>query len=1087
MNKWGLLAGLFLLWSCAKQDPKPKLGFTQLPADSTGVDFQNILPESDSLNILDYLYFYNGGGLAVGDVNQDGLPDIYATANMGPNKLYLNKGDMKFEEAPETAGVSGNSSWNTGAVMVDVNADGLLDIYVCAVVGINGFKGHHELFVNQGDGTFTEESKKYGLDAQTYGTSVAFLDYDLDGDLDLYLLNHAVHTQGSFGRSELRESRNPQTGDRLMRNDGGTFTDVSEEAGIFGGINSYGLGVAVADFNLDGYPDIYVGNDFHEDDYYYLNNGDGTFTEQLREAFGHVSRFSMGNDAADINNDGRPDLITLDMLPKEETVIKASEGDENFQTQRMRLLQFGYHYQFSRNMLFINQEDGNFIETALMSGVAATDWSWAALFNDFDKDGYQDLWISNGIPKRPNDLDFIRFISAVAIEENAAEAKLMDQQALDMMPDGSIANMVYKGDPSLNFTEQTSSWIGEQAQISGATALADLDADGDMDVVSNALNAPLQIYRNDIPKNGAYLQVELRGYKENPQAIGTKVYAHQKGKLFYKELFTARGFQASSEPLIEFGLPENSPLDSLVIIWPNGVRQSHKAIIPGQRLKITPLTDAEQTEGVFGTDSDPLFQPVADNLGLDYTHEEDNYLDFNRQKLLPYRLSDRGPAMAYGDWDKDGKAELFLGSSKFKESAMYSLSEAGFEQVELPGQSDQQVREDVAAAFADVNLDGIDELIIGTGGADFAGKAPQLLDRLISAPTSLSVDLPETYSNASVVATFDFDKDGDLDMFVGNHSVSGDFGKRPESYMLVNTNGALTKEIPEAFETLTMVTDAIWHDFDGDGQKDLIVVGEWMAPTFFKVTDGEFTLVNPVNEQLNGLWQFITPFDVDADGDLDLVLGNWGLNSKFKANAQAPLRMYYDDFDDNGATETVLAQQTGDTYFPLLSLDELAGQMVYLKKKFPNFSDFAGKSIDEVMGQQALDEAEMYLVHQLASGYLENTDGNFAFIPFGRKLQLAPLMDAVSFDFLNEGSPQLLFGGNYDGVIPFHGRFDSQPGTLLIPGEQPELIWPGGLQFLRKSLRHLQMIQMGETPYLLAVFNNDKAQIYEIRSNENTF
>ena len=342
MSKWGLLAGLFcLLWSCTEQDPEIRpLGFVTMPADSTGVGFQNILPESDSLNILDYLYFYNGGGLAVGDVNGDDLPDIYATANMGPNKLYYNKGNFKFEEAPESAGVSGSSSWNTGAVMADVNADGHMDIFVCAVVGINGFMGHHELFINQGDGTFKEEAAAYGLDAQTYGTSAAFLDYDLDGDLDIYLLNHAVHTQDSFGRSSLRETRNEKTGDRLMRNDGDTFTDVSEEAGIYGGINSYGLGVAVSDFNLDGYPDLYIGNDFHEDDYYYLNNGDGTFTEQLRDAFGHVSRFSMGNDVADINNDGRPDIITLDMLPKEEAVVKASEGDENFQTQRMRLLHF---------------------------------------------------------------------------------------------------------------------------------------------------------------------------------------------------------------------------------------------------------------------------------------------------------------------------------------------------------------------------------------------------------------------------------------------------------------------------------------------------------------------------------------------------------------------------------------------------------------------------------------------------------------------------------------------------------------------------------------------------------------------------
>lgn len=1083
MTKWALLAGLFVLWSCAEQDQKQQTAFSLLSAEQTGISFENTLIEGDSLNILDYLYFYNGGGLAVGDVNADGLPDIYATANMGPNKLYYNKGGFQFEEAPASAGVAGNSSWNTGAVMADVNADGLLDIYVCAVVGINGFTGGHELFINQGDGTFKEEAAAYGLDAQTYGTSAAFLDYDLDGDLDVYLLNHAVHTQGSFGRSSLREKRNEKTGDRLMRNDNGVFTDVSEEAGIFGGISSYGLGVAVADFNLDGYPDLYIGNDFHEDDYYYLNKGDGSFSEQLRDAFGHISRFSMGNDAADINNDGRPDLITLDMLPEDETVIKASEGDENFQTQRMRLLQYGYHYQFSRNMLFLNQPDGSFIETALMSGVAATDWSWAALFHDFDQDGYQDLWISNGIPKRPNDLDFIRFLSAQAIDESRESKKLVDQKALDMMPSGAVSNKVFRGSASMQFTDQTQAWIGQDAQIAGATALADLDGDGDMDVISNALNAPLLIYRNDLDSKGNYLQLELQGSATNPFAIGAKTYAYQQGKTYYKELYTARGFQSSGEPLIEIGLQDSSAIDSLVIVWPEGEAQVLKAVKPNQRLRIN-KDDQTQQWTFSNANHTTLFREASSELGLDYTHKEDNYLDFNRQKLLPYRLSDKGPAVALGDWDKDGVTELFIGSSKFEKSSMYRLEESGITALDLPQLEADKVYEEVAASFIDINGDGASELLLGTAGADFSGKADPLRERVISSTQpDAAVVLPETYSNASVIAPHDFDADGDVDVFVGDYAVTNDFGSQPQSYLLINNEGQLERSVPEVFTDLGMVTDALWHDYDADGIQDLIVVGEWMRPRFFKFKEGAFVEADPLSDKnLNGLWQFVIPFDIDADGDQDLVLGNWGLNAKFKASAADPLLMYYADFDSNGATETVLAQKTRDTYYPLLSLDELAGQMVSLKKKFPNFADFAGKSIEEVMGRDALENATRFEVHQLASGYLRNDSGSYNFIPFGMQLQLAPLKDALAFDFLNRGDEQLLLGGNYDGVIPFHGRYDSQPGTLILPGADPQIIWPQELEFLRKSLRHLELIKLGNKPYLLAVFNNDKTQIYEIRS-----
>jgi len=435
--------------------------FNNPTSDQTGINFVNELTETNDLNILDYLYYYNGGGVAIGDINNDGLQDIYLSGNQVKNKLYLNKGNLVFEDITNKAGVSGNSTWNTGAVMGDVNGDGYLDIYVCAVVGINGFNGFNELFINNGDQTFTESAAKYGLDFDTFSSSAAFLDYDLDGDLDIYLLNHAIHTQESFGKASLRYKRNYQTGDKLLRNDGNTFKDVSEEAGIFGGVNGYGLGISVSDFNQDGYPDIFVGNDFHEDDYYYLNNGDGTFSERLKEFFGHTSRFSMGNDVSDINHDGWPDIMSLDMLPEDENVLKSSEGDDDIQIQELRIKQFGYNYQFTRNMFFVNQQNSPYLETALLSGIAATDWSWSTLIEDFNQDGEQDIFISNGIPRRPNNLDFIKFVSSDKIQKKIDNTKLVDQEALNLMPSGKTHNYIFKGDGKLNFEDKSGKWIGK--------------------------------------------------------------------------------------------------------------------------------------------------------------------------------------------------------------------------------------------------------------------------------------------------------------------------------------------------------------------------------------------------------------------------------------------------------------------------------------------------------------------------------------------------------------------------------------------------------------------------------------------------
>lgn len=1067
---------LVVLGSCKKEGSL----FNNPEAHKTGVTFTNALTPTNDLSILDYLYFYNGGGVSVGDINNDGLPDIFFTGNQVKNKLYLNKGDLKFEDISVSAGVEGNSSWNTGTTMADVNGDGFLDIYVCAVVGINGFNGFNELYINNGDNTFTESAAKYGLDFDSYSSNAAFFDYDLDGDLDLYLLNHAVHTQNSFGRFDLRYERRYETGDKLLRNDNGTFTDVSEEAGIYGGINGYGLGLAIADFNQDGYPDIYVGNDFHEDDYYYLNNGDGTFTESLKKYFGHTSRFSMGSDVADINNDGRPDLLSLDMLPEDEVALKSSEGDDNIQTQKMRIERFGYHYQFTRNMLFVNQPDGNFMETALMSGIAATDWSWSALFGDYDLDGQQDVFISNGIPKRPNDLDFIKFVSSEQIQGKMDNTKLVDQQALALMPSGNVHNYVFKGGKDLLFDDMSDKWINKDTLISGATAVADLDGDGDLDLVTNNINQPASLYINKTNGKGNYIKLRFDYTKNNTFGIGTKVYSYSKNGLQFKELFPTRGFQASSEPMIHFGYKNEEQIDSIKIIWPNKTYQVLPDLAANQTITIKPENTRPFDYRSLHKPVKQIFEPVANTLGLDYYHVEDNYTDFNREKLIPYQISDRGPAMAIGDLNGDGKQDIFLGGSKYKSAKIYIQKDTSFIDQKFADLQKDSIQENISAAIADFNNDGENDLIVSSGGGDFFGKASPLLDAYYQKKDTVFtlITLPEKYQNSSVVRPFDFDGDGDLDVFIGGHTITAKFGAPASSYLLENENGIFT--VNTSFETHSkgMMTDAIWSDFDGDNITDLIIVGEWMSPKFLKNQNGTFTEIK--QENLSGLWQTIEAFDIDADGDMDYLLGNWGTNSKFKASSKYPMKLFFNDFDKNGQAETVTAMQKNGNYYPLETLDGLASQMVFLKKKYTTYASFAGQTMEDIFGKEALEEASLLEVSTLKSGYLRNEDGNFVFVPFANQLQVAPIMSFLVDDFDGDGTSEVLVGGNYFGVKPYHGRLDSFPGALLKSENEIIMGYQLGLDFTKKSIRHLQTISINNQKYLLAVFNNDKLQVYKI-------
>ncbi|WP_158974529.1 VCBS repeat-containing protein [Cellulophaga sp. L1A9] len=1074
-----LLICFFFLISCGREGREL---FENPTAEDTGVLFENILLEKNDQNILDYLYFYNGGGVAVGDINNDELPDIFFSGNQVKNQLYLNKGGLKFENISEQAGVSGNSTWNTGSVMGDVNGDGLLDIYVCAVVGINGFNGHNELYINNGDKTFTERAAEYGLDYDSYSSSAAFLDYDLDGDLDMYLLNHAIHTQESYGKANLRYKRNYQTGDKLLRNDNGIFIDVSEEAGIFGGPNGYGLGVSIADFNQDGYPDIYIGNDFHEDDYYYLNNGNGTFSERLKKYFGHTSRFSMGNDVSDINHDGWPDLISLDMLPEDEKVLKSSLGDDNIQSQNLRIEHLGYHYQFTRNMLQVNQKNGVFVEAALMNGVAATDWSWSALFADYNQDGEQDLFISNGIPKRPNDLDYINFVSDEQIRKKISDTKLVDQQALDMMPSGAIHNYIFKGSKENDFIDKSGKWIVNDTLKSGATAFGDFDNDGDLDIVTNNINDKAMLYINKTNDNASYLKIKFQYESKNHFGIGTKVFAYVNGDLQYKELYTVRGFQASSEPIVHFGFGNGKVVDSIKIVWPNKTFQVLKNIVTNQTLLIKPENNKPFDYKSLQPKAEKIFELTHNNLGVDFTHIEDNYIDFNRQKLIPYQISDRGPAVALGDLNNDGKEDILFGGSKYFPPKFYIQNDSSYTEIKLPSLAKDSIKEDVSVVIADFNTDGDNDVVFGSGGADFYNQMKPLLDSYyIKSDTFFKpIPFPEYFENASIIRENDFDNDGDIDLFVGNNATSNDFGKIPPSYLLENKNGVFKVIQDNTFIDIGMVTDAIWEDFDSDGVKDLLVVGEWMSPKFFKNNNGTLKQAKIGVENLKGLWQCIIPFDIDQDGDTDYLLGNWGTNSKFKASNKYPLKMYYSDFDADGSTETIIAIEKKGKYYPIDDLAQLSGQMVSLRKKFSDYKSFAGKTIEEVIEVKTLNKAKLFELNELQSGYLKNNNGTYEFVAFPKTLQVAPLKSFLCFDFDNDGKEEVLVGGNYFGVKPFHGRFDSFSGALI---KSEDTILMGevlGLQFGLKSVRHLNIIKLKSKSYLLATMNNGKAQVYKL-------
>ena len=1097
-----LIVLLVILVSCSRKKESPERLFTRMPASRTNVDFVNRLKETERFNIIEYLYFNNGGGVAAGDLNNDGLPELYFTSNQGADKLYLNKGGLRFSDITRRAGIGGEGDWKTGVTMADVNGDGLLDIYVCQVGDYKGLKGRNRLYINQGDLTFREQAADYGLAFRGFSTQAAFFDYDMDGDLDMYLLNHSVHTSRSYGGARLRNEKDPRAGDRLYRNDlsGGKhhFTDVTGRAGIFSSQIGYGLGVNICDLNNDGYPDIYVSNDFHENDYLYINNGDGTFTEKLRDFIAHTSRSSMGNDVGDLNNDGLLDIVVLDMLPYEEKIRKQSGGEDDYDLFNLKL-KYGYYFQFVRNTLQLNLGGGLFSEIGRLAGIYSTDWSWAPLFCDVDNDGWKDLFITNGIYRRANDLDYVQFLTGGNRYQQVRTTRdFPDKDLYRKMPLYPNVNFLFRNNGDLTFTNMAEEWMGDGRSFSNGATYADLDNDGDPDLIVNNINEKAFIYRNNASERTGnhYLSVVLKGKGMNTRGVGARVTLFVRGRQLVAEQFAVRGFMSSTEDVLHFGLGDETVVDSLVVRWPDRSRQVSREV-PADRRVVMEWKDAGKVHAKERKAGEEKKLFVATTVaGLDFRHREDPYTELNRQYLMPHSLAAEGPPLAAGDVNGDGREDLFIGGAAGQAGRIFVQNDRGaFGMLTVSRLSKDRGGEDVDAAFFDADGDGDQDLYIVRGGDRYAEGDPYLEDRLLINDGKGGFRacgkrvLPYLAGNGSCVRPCDFDGDGDLDLFVGSRSVPGAYGLPPQQHLLENRGGVFTEVTDLRAKELKyagMVTDARWFDYDGDGDPDLAVTGEWMKIRLFRNDGGMFKEMTREGglENTSGWWYRLVIADIDGDGDPDMIGGNQGLNTILKASVEEPVELYLNDFDNNGIPDPVICNYQHGVSYPVASLDELCSQIKSLKDKYPNYSDFGGKTPEDIFGREALDQSLVKKAVMFESALFVNEgNGKFTIKKLPVEAQFSPVRDILVGDLDRDGLQDLVLVGNDYRARPSYGRYDASYGWYLrgMGDHSFAVLRPAESGFCVKGdSRRILSLAAGKRYLLIVGVNNDKPAVFRL-------
>ena len=1089
-----------LVYSCKQESKRSDRLFTLLSPSSTHVDFNNKLTETEQSNLIEYLYFNNGAGVAAGDINNDGLVDLYFTSNQNPNKLYLNRGNLKFEDITSAAGVAGTGDWKTGVTMADVNGDGLLDIYICQVGKYKSYHGKNQLFINQGNLTFKEEAHEYGLDFQGYSTQAAFFDYDMDGDLDMYLLNHSVHTSRSYGNVSLRNERDTLAGDKLYRNDEvdgkQVFHDVTLQSGIYSSQIGYGLGVNICDINNDGFPDIYVSNDFHENDYLYINNGNGTFSERLTDFIAHTSRSSMGNDVADFNNDGLLDIMVLDMLPDNERIRKQSGGEDDYELSELKLKD-GYNHQFVRNTLQLNLGGGMFSEIGRLAGVYSTDWSWSPLFCDVDNDGWKDLFITNGIYRRANDLDYIKFLTGGnRVFPSRDLTRYTDKNLYEKMPVYPNINYIFKNNHDLTFSNMSGEWGFNNRSYSNGSTYADLDNDGDLDLITNNINEKASIYRNNsaILSANHFLSVVLKGKGLNTRGIGSRVTLYCNGLKQVAEQFPTRGFMSATSDVLHFGLGKAKLVDSIIVRWPDLSEQIIRHVPVDEIITLEMKNATKTLKKMHQADENMrLFSPTL-IPGLEFKHQEDDWVDFYRERLIPHSLSAEGPALAVGDVNGDGLDDLFIGGAKGQPAKIFVQQKNGsFIALDIPLLARARFADDVDASFFDADGDGDNDLYIVRGGNELAIGDPLLTDLLLinnGKGGFIKGELPFLSHNGSCVRPCDFDGDGDIDLFVGSRSVPGAYGLSPDQFLLENDGlghfNILADDRIKAFRNAGMVTGASWIDWDKDGQQDLVLAGEWMNISIFRNDKGHFTDVTSTAGlgETSGWWNCINADDIDGDGNIDLIAGNLGLNSILKASEKEPVEMYLNDFDNNGSVDQVICSYQDGISYPFASLDELSAQIAGLERKYPKYSDFGGQTIKDIFGKNAVDQSIIKKAVLFESSiFLNNGDGTFKIEKLPVEAQFSPVRNILISDINKDGKADIVLAGNDYNVRPSYGRYDASYGWCLLSdknnGFRGMMPVESGLA-IRGDARKIQFIDIKGKQYMLAAVNNGELQIFQI-------